>query len=156
MELRGELEAAEFGDKRLTTRLLRLAEQLARAPNQSFPKAAGSDAALEATYRFLGNGAVNPASILEPHVAATAERCKAAEADLAVGARYEPYFVFHQANKREAKVGAPRPQRSESSFVATLSLGSSRSAGAASRRGGGRDALTHAGQVWLPKPPSGG
>jgi hypothetical protein len=77
MELRGEVETAEFGDKRLTARLVRLAEQLSRAPDQSFPKAAGSDAALEATYRFLGNEAVSPEAILLPHVRATTERCRA-------------------------------------------------------------------------------
>jgi hypothetical protein len=78
MEIRGEVQTAGFGDKRLTTRLVRLAERLARAPDRSFPKAAGSDAALEATYRFLGNEAVTPAAILEPHTAATAARCAAA------------------------------------------------------------------------------
>jgi hypothetical protein len=75
MDIRGEVEAADFGDKRLTARLVRLAEQLARAPDQSFPKAAGSDAALEATYRFFGNETVSPAAILQPHITATVARC---------------------------------------------------------------------------------
>jgi hypothetical protein len=75
MEIRGEVGAAEFGDKRLTARLVRLAELLAKAPDQSFPKAAGSDAALEATYRFLGNEAVTAAAILQPHITATVARC---------------------------------------------------------------------------------
>jgi len=78
MDIRGEVATAQFGDKRLSARLVRLAEQLAKAPDQSFPKAAGSDAALEATYRFLGNEAVTPAAILQPHVAATVARCEAA------------------------------------------------------------------------------
>jgi hypothetical protein len=80
MEIRGEVGTAELGDKRLTSRLVRLVERLARAPDQSFPKAAGSDAALEATYRFLGNEAVTPEAILAPHVAATRARCLGAEA----------------------------------------------------------------------------
>jgi hypothetical protein len=75
MNIRGEVETADFGDKRLSARLVRLAEQLVRAPDQSFPKAAGSDAALEATYRFLGNESVTPAAILEAHAAATRSRC---------------------------------------------------------------------------------
>lgn len=75
MDIRGEVETAELGDKRLTSRLVRLAERLARAPDQSFPRAAGSDAALEATYRFLGNDAVTPDAILAPHIAATRNRC---------------------------------------------------------------------------------
>lgn len=80
MDIRGEVETADFGDKRLSRRFVRLAEQLAKAPDQSFPKAAGSDAALEATYRFLGNDAVTPAAVLQPHVAATGARCAAAAA----------------------------------------------------------------------------
>jgi hypothetical protein len=78
MEIRGEVASADLGDKRLTERLVRLAEQLAKAPDQSFPKAAGSNAALEATYRFLGNEAVTPEAILAPHAAATLARCSAA------------------------------------------------------------------------------
>lgn len=80
MEIRGEVQTADLGDKRLTARLVALAERLARAPDQSFPKAAGSDAALEATYRFLGNEAVTPDAILQPHVSATRSRCAQAEA----------------------------------------------------------------------------
>lgn len=75
MDIRGEVEGANFGDKRLSARLVRLAELLAKAPDQSFPKTAVSDAALEATYRFFGNEAVTAAAILEPHVAATVARC---------------------------------------------------------------------------------
>jgi hypothetical protein len=78
MEIRGEVEAADFGDKRLSARLARLADQLARAPDRSFPKVAGSDAALEATYRFFGNQAVTPAAILRPHITATVGRCGSA------------------------------------------------------------------------------
>jgi len=80
MGIREEMASAKLGDKRLTGRLVRLAEQLARAPDQSFPKATGSDAALEATYRFLGNEAVTPDAILGPHVAATVARCAATAA----------------------------------------------------------------------------
>jgi hypothetical protein len=79
MEIRGEVQGADFGDRRLSARLVRLSEQLARAPERSFPKAAGADAALEATYRFLGNEAVTPEAVLQPHVAATVERCRSRE-----------------------------------------------------------------------------
>jgi hypothetical protein len=103
MGLRAEVEAAEFGDKRLTARLVRLAEQLARAPDQSFPKAAGSDAALEATYRFLGNEAVTPEAILKPHVMATAERCKAVGAVLVAHDSTE--FHFSSAREGIGRVG---------------------------------------------------
>jgi IS4 transposase len=80
MDIRGEVDTADFGDKRLSKRLVRLAEQMAKAPDRSFPKAAGSEAALEATYRFLGNESVTPAAVLEPHVRATVSRCASAGA----------------------------------------------------------------------------
>lgn len=75
MDIRGEVQTADFGDMRLTKRFATLAERLAKSPDQSFPKAAGSAAALEATYRFFGNEAVTPAAILEPHIRATVARC---------------------------------------------------------------------------------
>jgi len=75
-----EFKGAELGDLRLSKRLLSLAEQLAPHPERSFPAAAGGDAALEATYRFLNNERVTPQNILAPHVARTVQRCAAAEA----------------------------------------------------------------------------
>lgn len=92
MDIRGEVQTADFGDKRLTRRFVSLAERLAKAPDQSFPKAAGSDAALEATYRFFGNDAVTPAAILEPHVRATVERC--AQLDVVLVAHDSSEFAF--------------------------------------------------------------
>src|SRR5512142_1526170 len=76
MDIRGEVTGGSFGDERLSKRFARLAEQLARNPAESFPKAVGSDAALEATYRFLGNEAVTPEAVLQPHIAATVTRCR--------------------------------------------------------------------------------
>lgn len=77
MEIRGEVEGSEFGDSRLGKRHLKLAELLAKDPSQSFPKATGTDAELEATYRFLNNRSVTPERILEPHYGATLQRCAA-------------------------------------------------------------------------------
>lgn len=92
MDIRGEVQGAEFGDKRLSKRFVRLADLLARAPGQSFPKAAGSEAALEATYRFLGNEAVTPEVVLAPHIAATVERCT--DASVVVVAHDSTEFRF--------------------------------------------------------------
>ena len=52
MRMSEELKGAQFGDLRLTKRLLAVAEQLTAKPDASFPKAAGSDGALEGTYVF--------------------------------------------------------------------------------------------------------
>jgi hypothetical protein len=74
-----EFKGAELGDQRLNKRLLGLAEQLAPQPERSVPAAAGGDAALEATYRFLNNERVTPEAILAPHLSRTNQRCAAAE-----------------------------------------------------------------------------
>jgi Transposase DNA-binding len=96
MRTASEFEGVEFGDKRLSKRVVKLAEQLARAPDLSFPKATGSDAALEATYRFLNNEKVTPEAILSAHVRATAERCSQAGT----------VFIAHDSS--ELKFSGPR------------------------------------------------
>src|SRR5678815_1441528 len=74
MRASDELHGADFGDRRLSKRLIKLVERLVVEPSASFPEAVGSDAALEATYRFFRNPAVSPQKILAPHARATLER----------------------------------------------------------------------------------
>jgi hypothetical protein len=78
MKLAHEMVGACFGDRRLSERLGVLTEQLVNNPDQSFPKATGGGAALEATYRFLNHPSVEPELILAPHYQATGQRCQAA------------------------------------------------------------------------------
>lgn len=59
----------------MSRRLIVLASDISEEPADSFPDAAGSAAALEATYRFLNNERVSPERILAPHVRRTVERC---------------------------------------------------------------------------------
>ena len=68
-----ELGEADLGDERLNRRLGLLADQLARRPGESFPKAL-DDAELEAAYRFFGNDGVTPEAILAPHFRQSALR----------------------------------------------------------------------------------
>lgn len=79
-----EMSSADFGDKRLTRRLERIAEALAVCPSQGFPKALRTGAALEAAYRFMSNGRVTPERILRPHLDATSRRVEAANVVLAI------------------------------------------------------------------------
>jgi Transposase DNA-binding/Transposase DDE domain len=74
MSIVEEFREAAFSDRRLGARLVRIVEGLALDPTQSFPDAAGSDGALEGTYRFLANDAVSPEAIMAPHVRATVKR----------------------------------------------------------------------------------
>lgn len=69
-----ELLNANFGDKRLSSRLGVLANSLSRKPGKSIPQACVTEAAREGAYRFLGNESVNYEAILEPHVVQTCKR----------------------------------------------------------------------------------
>jgi len=68
-----ELSEADLGDERLNRRLGLLADQLAKRPGESFPKAL-DDSQLEAAYRFFGNDRVSPEDILAPHFRQSARR----------------------------------------------------------------------------------
>jgi hypothetical protein len=71
-----ELRGVRLGDARLNKRAVELADRLAKAPAQSFPKLSTSDAELEATYRFLSNERVDPSALVAAHAAQTAQRCQ--------------------------------------------------------------------------------
>jgi hypothetical protein len=73
-----ELGRAQLGDERRSARLEEITQAIFDRPGVSLPRAMGGASALEAAYRFLGNEEVSLRAILEPHVAATAERVAAA------------------------------------------------------------------------------
>lgn len=89
MRASDEFRESDLGDERLNKRLVKLAEQIAKAPDLSFPRAAGSDAAREATYRFLNNERVTPEEIVRAHVQATLCRCSESG----------PIFVIHDSSE---------------------------------------------------------
>ena len=64
----------DFGDKRLTRRLIQMADAAERAPGASLPHRAGSSAALEGMYRFFANDKVTPEAVFGAHTAATVRR----------------------------------------------------------------------------------
>src|SRR4051812_12898346 len=74
MNLSQEFAGVRLGDVRLDRRLRELAKMVSARPGASLPKATGSEAGLEGAYRLLNNPRVSPEAILEPHLAATAER----------------------------------------------------------------------------------
>lgn len=73
LDLSREFVGADFGDARLSRRLVALAQQVSREPDLSFPQLLG-DSELEAAYRFFGNDRVSTRSILGPHLEATRKR----------------------------------------------------------------------------------
>jgi transposase-like protein/DDE family transposase len=77
--IEAEFENAELADQRLDRRLIHLATLVAASPGSSFPIAAGNDANLEATYRFLNNDRITPEEILAPHTRQTVRRATSVE-----------------------------------------------------------------------------
>jgi hypothetical protein len=61
-------------DKRLKKRLLTMVAAAEKSPGSSLPEQAGSNAALEGAYRFVGNSRVSAEAVLAGHVRRTAER----------------------------------------------------------------------------------
>ena len=69
-----EFAGVDLGDRRLTRRLMRMAEAAERSPVASLPERAGASAALEGTYRFFANDRVTPEALFDAHVRATVRR----------------------------------------------------------------------------------
>jgi hypothetical protein len=79
-----EFAGADLGDKRRAGRLEQIAELLDKQPAAGFPRAMGSDAALEGFYRFINNDGFSAEDIVEPHIAATIQRAARSKTVLAV------------------------------------------------------------------------
>lgn len=91
-EIGAEFSGANLGDVRLSKRLVKIAEAVSRSPGAGLPQVMEDDAALEATYRFLGNEQVTADAILAPHVAQTVKRCSGFREVLAVHDRTSFHF----------------------------------------------------------------
>jgi hypothetical protein len=72
-----EFVGADFGDRRLAERAVRIAEACAQEPTKSLPRAMPKRADIDAAYRFFNNDAVHPSGILRPHQEQTAQRAAA-------------------------------------------------------------------------------
>lgn len=72
------MKRADLGDSRLRRRAADIVERLAKQPALPLPVALGSTAALEATYRFMNNGAVTLPRLVAGHRDATVDRARAA------------------------------------------------------------------------------
>jgi hypothetical protein len=70
-----ELGQAQFDDKRLNDRFLKIATDLADNPSKSIHSASINWAASKAAYRFFDNEDINSQKILKPHYEATRLRC---------------------------------------------------------------------------------
>ena len=69
-----EFVGIDFGDQRLSQRVVRIADCLGKFCRSSIPAATGPRAEMEAVYRFMDNPKVSPQKLLGPHRQATLER----------------------------------------------------------------------------------
>ena len=80
----GEFDGVELGDARRVVRLQKLVEKLAMHPSESLPRALGSEAEIEAAYRFANNSRIDLDALLAPHIAKTAARARESGLVLAI------------------------------------------------------------------------
>lgn len=106
----GELIEAEFGDVRLSDRLIHLVEAMAEHPESGLLESCGR-AGAKAAYRFFDNARVSPAKILAPHVARTVQRAREHAVVLAPQDTTTFSFNSHLATEGLGYVGSDRDSR---------------------------------------------
>lgn len=94
-----EVGHAQFGDRRLTKRLVRLVSDLSRQPEASVPQACGDWAATKAAYRFWDHGQVTPEAIRAAHRRSSLKRLAGQETVLAIQDTTALSLSSHRATK---------------------------------------------------------
>lgn len=94
-----ELGAADFGDKRLTERFVKIATDIAANPEGSVPQASGGWAGTKGAYRFWDNEKVTPERIRESHREQAVERAKEYGAILAIQDTMAVNYATHKTTK---------------------------------------------------------
>lgn len=94
-----EFRSAEFGDKRLTDRLVKLGDELGSSPAESIPAACEDWASTKATYRFCDNDSVDPNGILSAHKQEQRSRFSDTEELLIVSDTTHLTFPRHPSKK---------------------------------------------------------
>jgi hypothetical protein len=92
-----ELGEANFGDKRLTKRFVKIARDLAGKPEGSVPQASENWAGTKGAYRFWDNEKVTPEKIRAVHREKTRERAKGNDTVLAVQDTTSFNYTAHKA-----------------------------------------------------------
>lgn len=100
-----ECGGANFGDARLTQRLVCLVTKLAEHPESSLPQALGEWSATKAAYRFLDNEKVTVEAIYQAHREATLKRIKDHLVILAVQDTTVFNFTLHRKTEGLGPIG---------------------------------------------------
>ena len=103
---RSEFQGAALDDQRLGTRLVRIAYDLSRNPDQSLPAACGGWASTKAAYRFFSNRKVRREKVQQVHMEATARRIASEAEVLVVQDTTTLNFSHHPATQGLGKIGS--------------------------------------------------
>ncbi len=91
-----EFEGADFGDKRLGKRLIKISDGFVRNSEKSIPESFESWAEVKGAYRFTSNPKVSRQEILNSHISKTEERVKEHETILAAQDKTSLNFSSHK------------------------------------------------------------
>lgn len=97
-----EFGDTELGDKRLTERLVKLADSFANAPESSINQACESWSEAKAAYRFFQNDNVKESKILNMHVIKTVERIKNHDTVLVI---QDTSYITYTSHKKTTGLG---------------------------------------------------
>jgi hypothetical protein len=97
-----EFGLVNFGDKRLSKRLLKIADSFARSPERSINQACEDWHQTKAAYRFFQNEAVSERKILASHIAKTVERAKEYPTILAI---QDTSYISYKHHKKTQGLG---------------------------------------------------
>jgi hypothetical protein len=97
-----EFSNTVLGDKRLTNRLVKLADRFVNTPERSINQACNSWAEVKAAYRFFKNDNVKEAKILETHITKTIERIKKHKTVLVV---QDTSYITYTTHKKTSGLG---------------------------------------------------
>jgi hypothetical protein len=103
--IRNEFRSADFGDERLTDRLIQVGDRLGRAPAESIPNACEDWASTKATYRFCDNERVDSDDILSAHKREQRSRVRDKEDLLVVSDTTELVFPRHPSKEGLGDIG---------------------------------------------------
>jgi hypothetical protein len=101
-----ELGGAEFGDERLSKRLVELARDFYARPQASIPQACDSRARTKAAYRWLSHPMIHIQAVLQPHYEATTRRISEQSVVLAVQDTTSFNYSAHVATEGLGPIGS--------------------------------------------------
>jgi hypothetical protein len=104
-QVQTEFQHADFGDARLTDRLVQIGDELGSSPAESIPIACEDTASTKATYRFCDNESVNSAEIFASHRQAQQSRIQETDELLVVSDTTELTFPHHPAKEGLGDIG---------------------------------------------------